>query len=185
MERLEPAKAPMWKKSMLQNLNLDTIRENLDEISEAGDCYGYDTGSKGQYYAEYKELFDELSGGAYNLMEALFDDWNEDSIRENWDDCTVALLGRTQTVLGFDAAELDYFHITQFEETLATEEAEKRLSRLTKPQLIKLFRKVMTVLVCYMDVKGSFDTLSAVVNELDNRSAIMENGTASDNMWIE
>lgn len=59
------------------------------------------------------------------------------------------------------------------------------MQRLTKAQLITAFRRVMISLVAYWDIKGSFDTLSAVVNELDSRAAVLSNGTPSQSMWVE
>ena len=88
-------------------------------------------------------------------------------------------------VNGYEADGIDYRSITQFEQTLGVEEAEKRLLRLSKKELISLFRRVMTTIVCYADIKGSYDTLAAVVNELDERAAIMENGQTSARMWAE
>lgn len=43
----------------------------------------------------------------------------------------------------------------------------------------------MIALVAYWDTKGSFDTLSAVVNELDSRAAILASGKPSQSMWVE
>ena len=97
---MKRSKIPLWKKSMLQFLNLGDISECLWEIVENGDMYGYDR-EESEYYQEYKEQFDELSAGAYSLSEAL----NEYDIQENWNDMTVALLGYQQTVLGYDFEE--------------------------------------------------------------------------------
>lgn len=52
---------------MLQRLNLSDITDELSEISENGDLYGYDNGEIG-YALEYKALFDELSDGAWASM---------------------------------------------------------------------------------------------------------------------
>ena len=56
---MKPSKTPIWKKSMLQNLNFGSITDYLYEISENGDCFGYDGGDEG-YYQEYKEQFDAI-----------------------------------------------------------------------------------------------------------------------------
>ena len=186
MATLKKNNAPMWRKSMLQNLSLDDLRSNLDEISEAGDYFGYSGDSLGEYYEEYRELFNELSMGATDLLEAFgrVEEYDGDAWA-GWDDCTVALLGYVETVLGWDAAQYDYFKLMDsFEEDLAVKKAEKRLMRLTKAQLIRMFRQVLVTLVAYMDIKGSYDTLSAVVNELDARAAAMSNGSMSAAMGV-
>ena len=164
---------PMWKKSMLQSLNLSDICDYLWEIGENGDCYGYEregeTGESG-YYQEYKELFDELSAGAYELLQALQDS----DVHEHWDDMTVALLGDTMRVLGYDTVEMDYYGMLSDHEEWATEEAAKRIERMSKHDLIKTFKRVMTVLVCFFDIKAAHDCLISIVQELDEKGAILE-----------
>lgn len=167
---MKRSKIPLWKKSMLQFLNLGDISERLWEIVENGDMYGYDR-EESEYYQEYKEQFDELSAGAYSLSEAL----NEYDIQENWNDMTVALLGYQQTVLGYDFEEADYFRMLDpFDEDFAAEEAEKRLLRLNKHDLIRIFRKVMVTLVLFFDIKAAHDCLTSIVEELDYRGAVLE-----------
>ena len=171
---------------MLQRLSLDDIREDLEEISEAGDYYGYEGDSLGEYYDEYRPLFDELSAGASDLLDAIsrLEEYDGEGFA-GWDDFTVALIGPVHKVLGYDTSQMDYFSMMAYDEAAAVREAEKRLQRLTKAQLIATFRRVMIALVAYWDIKGSFDTLSAVVNELDSRAAVLANGTPSQAMWVE
>lgn len=153
----------------MQALNLYDINEHLDEIANNGDMYGYDREEKG-YYQEYKDLFDDLSASAYNLWEALRDS----DIEDNWDDMTVALLGETHKVLGYDAVEMDYYGMLACEENWAVEEAMKRLERLPKRDLIRIFRMVMVALASFWDIKAGHDCLVAVVDELDERGALLE-----------
>lgn len=184
--KLERSKTPLWRRTILQCLNLDDIRENLSEISEAGDYYGYDGESMGEYYEEYRELFNELSMGAYDLLETMAEiEESDGEAFAGWDDCTVALLGSTQNVLGYDTVETDYYHMLALDQELGVREAQKRLERLTKAQLIRLFRQVMVTLVSYLDIKSAYDTLNAVVCELDNRAVAMRDGKTSAQMWIE
>lgn len=167
---MKQSKTPLWKKSMLQKLNLYDIKEYLYEITDNGDPHGYEWGIGG-YYNDYKDQFDELSAGAWALSQAL-EDYD---VNENWDDMTVALLGPTHTVLGYDVAELDYFSLfSSYIEDWAVEEAVKRLERLTKRDLIITFRKVLATLLLFFDVKASHDCLTSIVEELDNRGALLE-----------
>ena len=172
---MNQSKRPLWKKSMLETLNFSDIMEYLYEIGNNGDQYGYDCEESG-YYLEYKEQFDELSGGAYRLEEALneYDGYTGGSMSDIWDDMTVALLGYKEKVLGFDSVEEDYYSMLDCEEDGAVEEAEKRLMRFTKEQLIKNFRKVLTTLVLFFDIKAAHDCLTSIVEELDERGAILE-----------
>jgi len=156
---------------MLQFLNYDSICDFLYEIQNNGDMYGYPSEEKGEYYQEYKELFDELSDGAYRLWEALQDS----DLRDNWDDMTVALLGETQKVWGFDQIEQDYFEmLNRWDEEYAVEKAVERIERLTKRDLIRCFRKVMTTIVLFFDIKAAHDCLTSIVEELDEKGALLE-----------
>jgi len=164
----------LWKKSMLKFLNYQDIMEFLYEIQENGDMHGYENDRESEYYQEYKPFFDEISNGAYNLWEAL----HESELKDNWDDLTVALLGETQKVLGFDIVEQDYFAmINDIEENWAVEEAMKRLERLTKRDLLRLYKKVMTSLVIFFDIKAAHDCLTSIVSELNEKGMLLKNKT--------
>lgn len=175
---MKASKRPVWKKSMLQSLDLSSIMDYLYEISDNGDMYGYEREEDGEsgYYQEYKELFDDLAGGASALLDALneYDGYGGDSVKDIWDEMTVALLGQTQRVLGFDAVEQDYFGMIDCQENWAVEEAEKKLERFTKSDLIKYFRKVLVILVSFMDIKAAHDCLTSIVTELDEKGALLE-----------
>lgn len=169
------SKVPLWKKSCLAaGLSWENMTEWLDEIGDSGDPYGYEDESKSGYYNDYKELFDDLSAGAYSMYEVLTD-YDIDSLREIWDDMTVALLGDLFTVYGYDTVECDYYRLRDgFEEDRAVSEAEKRLMRFTKQELIRNFRRVLKTIVMFLDLKCSHDCLTAVVEELDERGALLE-----------
>jgi len=175
--------APMWRKSMVDGFSLFQIENFLDEIAENGDMYGYEYGDESEYYLEYKELFDELALGAHEMLSALHDS----DLRRNWDDMVVALIGSTHKILGFDESRQDYFTmINQYDEKLAADVSEKRIAKLTKCDLIRCFQKVMTTLVLFLDIKAAHDSLCAIVEELDDRAAIMKNGSfAPQRSWIE
>ena len=181
---MEQSKRPLWKKSMLQTLNLHDMMDWLYEIMENGDMHGYERGeeNEGGYYQEYKDQFDELSAGAYGLWETMQDS----DIRDNWDDMTVALLGETHTVLGYDSAQTDYYSIDRWTEQLAVEETVKRIERLTKRDMIRCFRKVLATLLFFFDIKASHDCLTSIVEELDDRAAMMKGeGIAPQRAWVE
>ena len=180
---MKHSQKPLWKKSMLQHLNIDSIRECLEEIQDNGDSYGYirEEENENGYYQEYKDQFDELSAGADELIQAL---WDYD-VRENWDDMTVALLGKTHTVYGYDNLAVDYVGLLSYQEEWATEEAIKRIERLSKHEMIRCFRKVLTTLVLFFDIKASHDCLTSIVEELDERAAMMERGETPQRAWVE
>lgn len=157
------------RKGMLDRLSLNDIIESLYEIAENGDMHGYDGGAEG-YYQEYKEQFDELSVGAYGMIEAV-----EDIDPDIWNDMTVALLGDFYQVYGWEAAEYDYFKLVNgYEEDYIVSESYKRIMRMTKDELLTIFRRVLGVIVGYADIKAAHDCLTSIVTELDDKGAILE-----------
>lgn len=172
---MKQSKTPLWKKSCLcGSLGFDDITAWLEEISVNGDMYGYEDTSVEGYYNEYKDEFDELSAGAWGLYDTLMSD-EVGGLREVWNDMTVGLLGDLYTVWGFDSAELDYFRLREgYEEELAENEAVRRLERMTKSELIKSFRKVLTTIVMFFDIKAAHDCLTSIVEELDEKGVLLE-----------
>lgn len=189
MDKMKKARRPNWRRSILYGLDIETLCENLDEIAGNGSYYGYeDNGCEGEYYAEYKPLFDELAMGAEDLSGAIgtLEEYDPDGKSLDWDDFTVALMGGVREVWGYDAGEMDYFKMFDFyDEDAAVDAAAKRIEKLTKKELIRNFRRVMVLLLAYMDIKCAYDTLNTVVCELDDRAAAMQGGRASERMFVE
>ena len=46
MKTSKQSKTPIWRKSMLKKLGLSDIKEQLWEISDNGDMYGYEYGDE-------------------------------------------------------------------------------------------------------------------------------------------
>lgn len=164
---------------MLKKLGLSDIKEQLWEISDNGDMYGYENGDESGYYAEYKDQFDELSAQAGVMLEALDNiecEWYSDEYEaeDQWNDIAVGMLGEMYTILGYDAEELDYYSILSCEEDMAQEEAIKRLSRLTKLELIKRMQYCLKMIVLFYDIKAAHDCLTSIVEVLDEKGAILE-----------
>lgn len=179
MKTANRPKTPLWKKSMLAKMDLASVRASLYEIAENGDAYGYEYGDEAGYYVEYKDQFDELAAQAGMLQDAVDAAISEKymdeyELAEQWNDITVAMLGELYTVLGFDCVEMDYYGILAPEEEWAQEEARKRLERLTKAQLLDRFAFVWKVLILFYDLKASHDCLVAIVEELDEKGALLE-----------
>ena len=169
-------KTPLWKKSCLcDSLSIYSISEWLEEIGNNGDMYGYEDSSIEGYYTDYKDEFDELALGAWTMLDALEEtDREYERLKDTWDDFTVALLGDLYSVFGFDTAELDYYKLLGIEQDFATEEAEKRLMRYTKQDLIWHFKKVLKILVLFWDLKTAHDCLTSIVETLDEKGALLE-----------
>lgn len=176
MKTSKKSKTPIWRKSMLDKLNLFSVLEAIDEIAENGDPYGYESGDEDGYYAEYKNMFDDLSESACSLGEAIRENFDpyDDDVTQAWDDATVGLMGEHFKVLGFDQTVEDYLAMQDSDEDFATSEAAARLMKKTKSELITLFRRVLYTLTEFYDLKAAHDCLTSIVEELDERGAILK-----------
>lgn len=80
MNRLSKSKAPMWRKSMLCRLSLSDITNDLEEVSESGDYYGYEGESLGEYYDEYRPSLTSCLPGHLTCW-TQFHDWKSTTAR--------------------------------------------------------------------------------------------------------
>lgn len=177
---MKQSETPLWRKSMLAYLNLSDIYNMLDEIVGNGDPFGYDNTelSDSEYYDQYSELFNELSEGADSIMQGIdkiTDDYEYDE--DKWNALSVALLGRQERILGFDHGQDDYYAMLDpdnWENIKAVDEAERKCKRMTKAELLKTFKQILTTLTLFYDVKSAHDCLAAVVTELEEKGALLE-----------
>ena len=175
---MRQSETPLWKKSMLASLNLSDIYESLYEIAGNGDAYGYDTEDESEYYYMYAELFTELAVGADEIMMGIDEirsdyEYNEDK----WIALSVALLGRQEKILGYDPMQEDYYAMLDpnaWENQAAVNEAEKKCKRITKAELLKTFKQILTTITLFYDVKAAHDCLTAVVSELEEKGALLD-----------
>lgn len=182
---MKQSETPLWKKSMLASLNLSDIYESLYEIAGNGDAYGYDTEDESEYYYMYAELFTELAIGADEIMMGINEitsdyEYNEDK----WNALSVALLGRQEKILGYDPMQEDYYAMLDpnaWENQAAVNEAEKKCKRMTKAELLKTFKQILTTITLFYDIKAAHDCLTAVVSELEEKGALLERKNAEIN----
>lgn len=122
-----------YKKPIAKDLNLDFIREALDDISY--ECYEV------QYYVDGDEetLINALDGDeddAYEFKmmfsdlvsecEQMQDDLRNEYISEYFD-LFFAAINKGGEMLGYDIYEHDYYGLSSFESGLANEEAVKKM----------------------------------------------------------
>ncbi|MHB1153539.1 MAG: hypothetical protein ACYCWE_21050 [Eubacteriales bacterium] len=153
-----------YKKAVLNSLTYDDIREEIYSIqSECEDARYYFSESEEfqeldpDIQEEVELLFAELSASGYQLYQCL----DNGDAPEYFDDCVVHMLGERYKVLGYDSYEEDYYHLTSFSSELAGKECYKRLMRLTKDELLTLYRQVTGILVSYFHVRYLYDYLKA------------------------
>lgn len=176
------AKAMMYKRPALASMGYDSMISELYEIQEA--CtdvkwymeQGDDTllnalGDDEEAEWEFRMAFTDLDGKAYQLIERL----QEDLIREDYDDCTVALIGNRYESVGYDSYEEDYFHLTSYEAELAQTEAGKRLMRHTKAEMISTFGQCLGTLIAFLDLRQQYDYLKAAMDVLrDENTSLLK-----------
>jgi hypothetical protein len=170
-----------FKKSILAELNYETIQDELYEICEQCADVRYffsedDTllnaldGDEEEEF-EFKMMFSELDGESERLLNML----NDMYVTEHFDDFFVGLMskgGSNFNVLGFDTYEEDYFHLTEFEKDLAVSEAGKRLMRLTKSELLSITGQCFGVAMSFFNIRQKYDYLKTAFDILrdDNTS---------------
>lgn len=161
------AKEMRYKKPIVKDLNFDTIRIELWEMQEACNEIAYlddDTilnafGDDDEDAAEFKITFETLAYDADRMAEDL-----ENEYVPEYFDTFFAAIGAGDYgggLMGFDSCENDYFGLMDYEEGWAEEEAQKKLERLTKKELIEAAGICSKVLFCYVGLKYRYDCLKA------------------------
>lgn len=176
------AKAMMYKRPALASMGYDHMISELYEIQEACEDVrwymeqGDDTllnalGDDEEAEWEFRMAFIDLDGKAYQLIERL----SEDLIQEDYDDCTVAMIGNRYDCVGFDGYQEDYFSLTSYEADLAQTEAGKRLMRHTKAEMISTFGQCLGALIAFLDIRQQYDYLKATMDILrDENTSLLK-----------
>jgi len=174
--RAYKAKQIRYKKSVLAMLRLDDITDELYTIQSECDEIQYfmsddetltaalDDNDEEAY--EFRMLFMDLSAKAYRLDEIL----REDYVTEHFDDFLVGALGNRFNVIGYDGYEEDYYNLTTFESGLAQTESGKKITRLTKEQMLSACGQCLGIVISFLDVRHSYDYLKASFDILKNQN---------------
>lgn len=181
-ERAEKARALAYKRPALATLGYRAVMEELEEIQEACDEVQYwidsDDGTLLDAFDgdteqewEFKMAFSELSSNCYTLLDRIYDSVESE---EDFDDCTVALIGNRYEMVGYDSFQEDYFSLTEFQAELAEKEAGKRIMRLTKKEMLAHIGLALGILLAFFDLRHQYDYLKAAMDVLrdENHSLI-------------
>lgn len=173
--KAQKARAMMYKKAALAELNIETIRNNLYDIgSECSEIEYFMSdeesliaaldGDEEQEY-EFKMMFCDLSAESEQLLVAL-DEW---CVIEHFNDFFVGIMTNgydCYKVIGFDSYEEDYFALTRYETDWAKNESAKRLKRLTKDELLSTCGQCFGIAMSYINVKFKYEHLKATFDIL-------------------
>ena len=170
--RREKARALRYKKPMLQDLNYDSMLNWLYEAQEACNEWAYLDDKNRELlldaldgnddeYTSYQMSFTMLSGD----LDQMYNDLSEEYITECFDDVMCGCgAAQHDNVLGFDEYEGDYYGLNDdYEVRAAIEEAQKRLERFTKKQLMSLYTQCTHIVFQFMALRYRLDELDAAV----------------------
>lgn len=172
-----------YRKPIVKDLNYDKIREDLGDIVEECDSVVWyfdgddDTlinaldGDEDEAF-EFKMMFSDLCAECEQMESDLQDAY----VPEYFDAFFVAAGGGDLAggLLGWDSYEGDYFGLSCMD-SFAETEAEKKLMRLTKGQLVEGARACFKVLYAYLGLMNRYDNLKAALDILrDENTAYLK-----------
>lgn len=169
--RREKARNRRYKKAIAKDLNLETINaflyETRNEVEEIGytvendDVFVDALGGDEDEAFEFRQAFSMLASD----IEAFQDDLSEQWVPDCFDTFFAATSG--SELLGYDEMEQDYFGFDgQFMASAAQREAEKRLIRLAKHELIDAAGQCLRIAVAYLGIRSRWEDLSASLDLL-------------------
>lgn len=176
----QKAQALRYKKPIVRDLNLDTIRAELWDIRDAcEDVHWYfetddDTllnaldGNEDEAY-EFKMMFSDLCAECEQMSEDLVQEWIPDCF-----DRFFVAVGAGECyggLLGYDSYEHDYFGLeTSYLESIAEEESKKQLKTMTKDELIAVAGQCFRVYQSFIALRYRYDCLKASMDILRNQN---------------
>ena len=175
--RHEKAKRMRYKRPIACNMNLWQIREELSEMQEV--CFDvrwfeddWDNlvsamdGNEDEAY-EFKMAFSDL----YAELERFREDLNDVYVPECFDELFPAAgLQCFGGYAGYDSFEGDYFGLDPYEYGPAEKEAEKRICRMTKNELLETVGACLKIVVSYLGIRYRYDCLEASMNILREKN---------------
>ena len=180
MTKAERSRDLRYKRGALASMGYQSMFDELEQITEACDNVAYYTddmdtlidaldGNDEEAY-EFRMAFSDLSARATDLMEHIYE-----VDRQEYDDCTVALIGNRYEMVGYDGFEEDYFSLTGYEAELSTTEAGKRLMRHTKKEMLSMIGQALGILLAFLDLRQQYDYLKATMDILtDSNHSILK-----------
>lgn len=176
----ERSKALRYKRPALASMGYETLTSELYEIQAACSDVAYyfpqgdDTlldaldGDEEEAF-EFQMAFSELSAKVDRLVDVMY----EIGDQQQYDDCTVALIGNRYTLVGFDGYVEDYFQLAKYESHLAESEAGKRMMRHTKAEMLSIIGQSVGTLVAFLDIRQQYDYLKATIDILRGENQSM------------
>ena len=179
--KIRKAKQMRYKKPIVKNLNLRAIQEDLWDIQEACEEVRWYTdsedgtdslinaldGDEDETY-EFRIAFADLCAECEQMLNDMEDEWIPDCF-----DLLFVAAGagdRYGGLLGWDSYESDYFGLTQDVDMWVENEASKKLTQMTKKELIEAIRQSFRIFSAYIGLRNRYDNLKAAIDILRNQN---------------
>lgn len=173
----EKAKALRYKKPIVRDLNLMSIKETLYDIQEECESVRWFTdteceslinaldGNEDDAY-EFRMMFADLCAEVERMLCDLEDVW----VPKCFDTFFVtAGAGNSWELLGFDNFEQDYFGL-DCSYLYAEDEAKKTLKRMTKDELIDASRQCFKIYQSFIALSYRYDCLKSAMDILKSEN---------------
>lgn len=163
------ARNKRFKKAICKDINLDGIRNFLYDAESDADEIGYATQNDDAFVdalgGDEEEAFEFVSAysALCNDMEQFQNDLDQCWVPECFDDLFAACAPGRDGLMGYDEYECDYYGLDTYTQDLAQQEAEKRLLRLTKTDLIAAMQQCVKIAVSYLGIRSRYEDLSASI----------------------
>ena len=173
----EKARQLRWKRPIVKDLNLDTIKTELYEMAE--DCYSvrYAIDEEGDDNLaellgdeedawQFKMQFSDLESGIDKLRNDIEEIWRFQFDEEDVDSILVAANGHQYGggLIGYDSFEEDYYPLDSIMYDFCANDQEKKISRLKKSELIDLMEEALHVVIGYTSICYRFNCLKAAMD---------------------
>ncbi len=172
-EKAYRAKQFRYKKPIVRNLNIETIRSEIwDMISYSEDVHWYDddieslvnalNGDEEEAY-EFKIAFSDLVAELEQFQDDL-----ECEFVSDYFDILFPAVGASYAggYLGFDQYEGDYYGLAPYEYSFAEDEAAKKVMSLTKKQLLEVVGQCLKIVYSYIGIRYRYECLEAAIETL-------------------
>lgn len=171
------AKQLRYKKPIASNMNYQFLVDELYEMGEVIDdvrwfCEDEDNlvnaldGDDDEAY-EFKMAFADLAAELERFSEDLHNEYIPDCFDDLFPACGADYFGG---FAGWDSYEQDYFGLMPYQYEWAKDEAEKRILRLTKKELLEAVGACLKVFASYMALRYRYDCLKASLDILRERN---------------
>lgn len=171
------AKNLRYKKPIARYMNLDFVQESVWEMQEVitdvqwfieddANLVNAMNGDEDDAY-EFRMAFSDLAAELEQFEEDLRNEWIPDCFDELFPAVGSDEFG---VWLGYDSYEHDYFGLDPYEYGPAQKEAEKRICRLTKNELLEAIGACLKVYTAYMALQYRYDCLEASLKIIQEKN---------------